>query len=777
MWTRALPSLAIAGGALKPCGGGAPAVTILALHLLSLLVALCHCDENQCISSHAATCSTCLSLGAECAWCNQKDFMLDSTQIQRCDIISNLIKNGCNADLIEYPSVQVTVPKVPEANTQVTPKEVSVQLSPGAETNVIVKVRRLEKYPVDLYYLVDVSASMHSNIEQINSTGFELSQKMAHFSHDFRLGFGSFVDKAVSPYISIHPDRIDNQCSDFRRDCMRPHGFIHVLPLTDNVAEFKKAVGKQKVSGNIDAPEGVFDAMLQATVCQREIGWRKEAKRVLLLMTDQTSHLALDSKLAGIVVPNDGECHLKDNEYSRSSNMEHPSLGQLSQKLIENNINAIFAVEGNAFQWYKDILSLLPGTAAKELESRKDNLKELVIDAIQALLSEVKIMVVNGVQGLQVNVSALCPDGTRTQGTDGCKHVKSNEEVLLNISLSLNTCDVGKGQNYILIKPIGFNETSKIMISVNCPCKCNGSRRHNGQCAHEQPTDGEHVDSSENNCSPDKDIYSPESCKLSPDQPTCSGRGICACRNCLCHKTKLGTIYGKYCEMDDFSCPYHDGKMCDGHGECEDGICKCFRGWGGDQCQCPSSTEECMNSKGEICSGRGTCSCGKCWCSEQGSFGRFCEYCKSCTKVCENNWNCLQCHVSHNTSQPLQHHCKTSCTKLIYFLDQTSECFSDSTHFRIFSIIAIITFLVGLLGVLITRQIVLRCSNNKMASSAHYRDSSRMEKVFLPAASSRTVTYTLDKPEEKKIDITKLQVHETFKCKFEDNVLNEGFSP
>lgn len=32
---------------------------------------------------------------------------------------------------------------------------------------------------------------------------------------------------------------------------------------------------------------------------------------------------------------------------------EHPSLGQLSEKLIDNNINVIFAVQGKQFHWYK----------------------------------------------------------------------------------------------------------------------------------------------------------------------------------------------------------------------------------------------------------------------------------------------------------------------------------------------------------------------------------------------------------------------------------------
>lgn len=51
------------------------------------------------------------------------------------------------------------------------------------------------------------------------------------------------------------------------------------------------------------------------------MGWRPEAKRLLLLMTDQPSHLALDSRLAGIVVPHDGRCHLENNVYTGSTSM------------------------------------------------------------------------------------------------------------------------------------------------------------------------------------------------------------------------------------------------------------------------------------------------------------------------------------------------------------------------------------------------------------------------------------------------------------------------
>lgn len=59
---------------------------------------------------------------------------------------------------------------------------------------------------------------------------------------------------------------------------------------------------------------------------QDAVGWRPEAKHLLLLMTDQPSHLALDSRLAGIVVPHDGRCHLENNIYTGSTWMVRSSI-------------------------------------------------------------------------------------------------------------------------------------------------------------------------------------------------------------------------------------------------------------------------------------------------------------------------------------------------------------------------------------------------------------------------------------------------------------------
>ena len=52
------------------------------------------------------------------------------------------------------------------------------------------------------------------------------------------------------------------------------------------------------VSGNLDAPEGGFDAIMQAVVCQDEIGWRDKARKLLVFSTDSSFHYAGDGKVS-----------------------------------------------------------------------------------------------------------------------------------------------------------------------------------------------------------------------------------------------------------------------------------------------------------------------------------------------------------------------------------------------------------------------------------------------------------------------------------------------
>ena len=56
-------------------------------------------------------------------------------------------------------------------------------------------------HPVDLYYLMEMPFSMHDDKELLANLANELTGAMRNLTTDFRVGFGSFVDKDIVPFV------------------------------------------------------------------------------------------------------------------------------------------------------------------------------------------------------------------------------------------------------------------------------------------------------------------------------------------------------------------------------------------------------------------------------------------------------------------------------------------------------------------------------------------------------------------------------------------------
>lgn len=82
----------------------------------------------------------------------------------------------------------------------------------GDQTAFQLQVRQVEDYPVDLYYLMDLSLSMKDDLDNIRSLGTKLAEEMRKLTSNFRLGFGSFVDKDISPFSYTAPRYQTNPC-------------------------------------------------------------------------------------------------------------------------------------------------------------------------------------------------------------------------------------------------------------------------------------------------------------------------------------------------------------------------------------------------------------------------------------------------------------------------------------------------------------------------------------------------------------------------------------
>uniref|UniRef100_A0A8C4NN09 Integrin beta n=2 Tax=Dicentrarchus labrax TaxID=13489 RepID=A0A8C4NN09_DICLA len=578
---------------------------------------------------------------------------------ERCDTLDILLEKGCASGQLEFPvskgQILQDLPlgkKTGNVNsTQISPQKMALKLRPGSQVTFQVKIQHTEDYPVDIYYLMDLSASMFDDLEKIKDLGSTLSKEMANLTSKFRMGFGSFVEKPLLPFIKITEADISNPCSHVGATCLPTFGYKHVLSLTSSTDKFNEIIAMQRVSANIDVPECGFDAVMQAAVCGDKIGWRNDSMRLLVFVSDADSHFGMDSKMAGIVIPNDGHCHLDvNNEYSMSTVQEYPTLGQLIDKVVENNILLIFAVTEEQKHNYKNYANLIPGATVGVLAKDSRNILELIVTAYKELRSEIELEVLGDTEELQMSFTAICPNGSVLPDLKQCSNIKPGETVsLFNVSVALPRCL--SGVRHFSLKPVGLQDSLEVELESLCSCDCRQLREANSsQCIEGQGSFqcGACVCQpgflgSECECNEESALLS--NCLANNESEICSGQGQCYCGQCVCHASSFGRIYGPYCECDNYSCVRFRGELCGGHGVCDCGECHCESGWRGEYCNCSASTEACTSEDGTVCSGRGRCECGHCACSVPGASGDKCEKCPTCGDACSSARTCVECHL------------------------------------------------------------------------------------------------------------------------------------
>ncbi|XP_013878237.1 integrin beta-3 [Austrofundulus limnaeus] len=641
-------------------GSSSDRVAVLVLFLSSASNVF---GSNVCTSRGVTTCQQCLAVHPSCAWCSQEEFGVGGSGLSRCDVKENLLKEGCSSAALEFPSSTLTVLKdVPLSDkasgaaddvTQVRPQKLQMKLRPGDSKVFTVTVKQVEDYPVDLYYLMDLSYSMKDDLDRLVTLGNKLAETMGKTTSKLRMGFGAFVDKTSMPYMYTYPPQaIPNPCFDIGDQCMAQFGYRHVLPLTEQVSRFTEEVKKQKVSRNRDAPEGGFDAVIQAVVCKDKIGWRPDASHLLVLTTDAKTHTALDARIAGIVQPNDGQCYLDDNNvFNKSAVLDYPSLALITDKMSENNINLIFAVTSYVVPLYKEYSQIMPGTTVGMLSDDSGNVIQLIEDAYAKIRSKVELELLGVPDELNLSFNATCLNGEIIPGLKSCSGLKIGDTVSFSVEAQLRGCPKEKSRTFTL-KPLGFKDSLEVRVDFACGCDCeakavpdsvvcsggNGTYEC-GVCQCHQGRLGPRCECSLEDSSSSDD----SNCVPKSGGPMCSGRGDCLCGQCSCHANDFGQVWGKYCECDDFNCLRFKGVLCSDKGKCSCGFCQCDAGWQGESCNCSTRTDTCMSGIGLLCSGRGNCECGVCQCTQTGAYGDTCEKCPTCPDSCTIKKECVEC--------------------------------------------------------------------------------------------------------------------------------------
>ncbi|XP_026882727.2 integrin beta-4 isoform X1 [Electrophorus electricus] len=606
---------------------------------------------NPCSASRAVNCSTCLQTGMGCAYCPDEVFTYD-----RCDLLENLKAHGC----VKMVSVQSFMSMEENVminkrlkHSQVAPQLMKMMLLPGEEREIEMEVFEPARGPLDLYILMDFSNSMSDDLDNLKRMGDELAELVKTLSDDYTIGFGKFVDKVTEPQTDMRPTKLTQPWPNSDP----PFSFQHVITLTSNISTFRNILQKERISGNLDAPEGGFDAILQAAVCQSQIGWRKHSTHLLVFSTESAFHYEADgmNALAGILARNDKECHLNDQgSYTHATMQDYPSVPTLVHVLMEHNIIPIFAITNHSLSYYQKLVHYFPIAELGVLQEDSSNILNIIKSAFESIRSKIKIQAENKPKAIGAQVlsaSGVASDYGNFQiqpGEIGKFKVRLNAKSRVNDRpvCSLNT---NEREGTVRVKPTTFSSALQIQAGVlcqSCDCEKNPIPKASrcsgngdlvcGTCHCYDKWLGPFC-----NCS--AKVSSDAGCIGPNTTEPCSGRGDCLCGTCLCYNPNQ--YEGPFCQYDKSQCSRYGGFLCNDRGRCYMGGCVCDSGWTGAACECPLSNVTCLDNKGGLCNGRGVCKCGRCECEYSGlELGATCEpNFQAQLGMCESRRSCVQC--------------------------------------------------------------------------------------------------------------------------------------
>ncbi|XP_072041176.1 integrin beta-6-like [Amphiura filiformis] len=270
----------------------------LFLFVVILHVTLSSC-QNQTSCNAARNCKECLKRDPACAWCTDDVFNI------RCDLEDSLITSGClnitnprgSYDVIKDEPLGDADTSPINKTVQVQPQLIKLKLRKGETQRITLLVRPAEDYPLDLYYLMDLSKSMVDDLKNLRNLGSVLARELQKLSSDVQMGFGSFVDKEIYPYVYTDPTELEESCNPPDLPpvytCAPAYGVRNSLSLTTDLDQFPEMVRLANYSSSITRPEGGMDALMQIAVCK---------KYATLLAPVKTDHLKGNYELNPLAV-------------------------------------------------------------------------------------------------------------------------------------------------------------------------------------------------------------------------------------------------------------------------------------------------------------------------------------------------------------------------------------------------------------------------------------------------------------------------------------------
>uniref|UniRef100_A0A8C2UIH2 Integrin beta n=1 Tax=Coturnix japonica TaxID=93934 RepID=A0A8C2UIH2_COTJA len=599
----------------------------------------------------AKSCTECIRVAKECSFCTEEVRAGRDNALNWKGTLQGHLVHPIHPSLpLQNISINTFLQR-----TQVAPQAMFMRLRAGEEMSFNMDVFQPLESPVDLYILMDFSYSMSDDLDNLKSMGQNLAEFLQALTSNYTIGFGKFVDKVSSPQTDMRPEKLREPWNN----ADSPFSFKNVIRLTNNINYFSQELRKERISGNLDAPEGGFDAILQTAVCKDKIGWRKDSTHLLVFSTESAFHYEADGAnvLAGILARNDEECHLDTHgTYVYDTKQDYPSVPTLVRLLGQHNIIPIFAVTNHSYSYYEKLHKYFPISEIGVLQEDSSNIVELLRTAFERIRSKMDIRADFVPKALKTEFISSMYEKTES----GSFHITRGEVGKFQVRVKAlehvggqHVCTLPEKdrQGIIHVKPTSLSDSLQVQASVVCdvcPCEQQPDFRspkcsfHGdficGQCICHAGWRGDTCD-----CSPASSPNN-EACIRPGDVEPCSGRGECLCGKCQCYPEDLMQRFdGDFCQYDVLQCPRTSGFLCNDRGRCSKGACVCESGWEGPGCECPTSTDTCIDSRGGICNNQGRCECGRCICDKASLYtSSTCEISYSLA-VCESIRDCVQC--------------------------------------------------------------------------------------------------------------------------------------
>ncbi|XP_037026397.1 integrin beta pat-3-like [Bradysia coprophila] len=392
--------------------------------------------------------TTCLSSPNNCSFCFDTCFRDGAVDMIRCDKYENLLKAGCHTFKLNRTEYDSVVKTSPNCSTW-------LPLEPGKKRKFSVTFS-LEKHPLDLYYLMDFSGSMSDDKSNLITLSSGLLETLANLTDDFHIGFGTFVDKPISPFGA-------------RGD----YSFHNDFPLTSETDGFVTKISDIPIKGGGDGPESHADALVQVVECSDQIGWRNNTRRVVLLATDIYFHIAGDGRRSNINDPYVDGCYLDSlGAYTEELTMDYPSVEQLANAYSKKQATttAIFATGSSTVKFYEEVASQFKSAYVGVLKTDSSNVLELIKNEFAKIDSRMEIEKSDTTDSVSFKYFSNCMNSDDERETTICEHLPKTGEVTFVVEIDLAECPSDKDETGMKfdLNPVGLPIFIEVELSYLC---------------------------------------------------------------------------------------------------------------------------------------------------------------------------------------------------------------------------------------------------------------------------------------------------------------------